>query len=125
MKTKEDMITHVSGATGTSAAEVEKVLDAALGFLRQSVKDVGGFTHPAMGLIRRVEREAKDGTTRTVYRYRPDAGAKAPATGKGGGGKGSASGGARAGAGKRDVRGKGGKRANAAKRAARTLGDTT
>ena len=94
MKTKDDVIAHASEATGVARADVEKVLEAAFAFVKQSTIEAGGFMHPAMGKLRRVERQAKDGTPQIVYRYRPDADAasKAPGAGarrggKGGGGK--------------------------------------
>ena len=90
MKTKDDVIAHASEATGVARADVEKVLEAAFAFVKQSAVEAGGFMHPAMGKLRRVERQAKDGTTQIVYRYRPDADAatKAPGAGARRGGKG-------------------------------------
>ena len=100
MKTKEDAIAHASEATGMAVADVEKVLEATFAFVKQSAVEAGGFMHPALGKLRRVEREAKDGTKRIIYRYRPDPdaapGSGARRGGKAGAGKGKRPGGRKA-----------------------------
>lgn len=97
MKTKEDVIAHASEATGVAVADVEKVLEAAFAFVKESAIEAGGFMHPAMGKLRRIERKAKDGSNQVIYRYRPDAdtAGKAPGAGARRGGKGVGGGGKR------------------------------
>jgi nucleoid DNA-binding protein len=93
MKTQQELIEHVTTATGVARADVRKVVDAAFAFVRESALAGAGLVHPSLGAVRVRERTGKDGEKKTVYRFDP--------TAKAGGGKGKAGG---AGKGKRGGR---------------------
>ena len=80
MKTQQDLMEHVTTATGVARADVRKVVEAAFAFVRESVKTGEGLVHPSLGAIKVRQRTGKDGTSKTVYRFDPDP--------KAGGGKG-------------------------------------
>ncbi len=86
MKTQQELIEHVTAATGVARADVRKVVDAAFAFVRESALAGSGLVHPSLGAVRVRERTGKDGETKTVYRFDPTA--KAGGGGKGGAGKG-------------------------------------
>lgn len=86
MKGESDVVAHVASATGLGEQEVRRVVDAAFAFLSASALAGEEISHPSLGAIRPRQRE-KDGSTVTVYRFRPAGAPEAPSAPKRGGGR--------------------------------------
>jgi nucleoid DNA-binding protein len=88
MKTEQELIEHVTAATGMAEAEVRKAVDAAFAFVRESALSGAGLVYPALGAIKVRERIGKDGTPKTVYRFDPSGKVGGGRAGAGAGGAG-------------------------------------
>jgi nucleoid DNA-binding protein len=69
MRTKKDIIDHVTQATGLAREEVGKVIEAAFAYVRENALAGTDIRHPSLGRIRVKRRDAEG--AKAVYRYQP------------------------------------------------------